>query len=900
MRPSLPRATPAWRRYLRFWRRDVEGDIDAELRFHLDARAEALMAEGVAPEAARARALAELGDPDQVRRGLRAIDQRMERRRGRGEWLASLGQDAAYAARSLRRTPVVAVTIVLTLALGLGVNAAMFSLLDVLYLRPPAGVADAAGVHRVWRQIRVERGPIYWSGFDYPTYLAVRRTLGADARTAIYTAPERARLARGEDAPTAVVTYASASYFPTLGVHAARGRVFAPDEDRLGAPTNVAVVSDAFWHNRLGGGDQVLGRTLNIGNRQYTIVGVMPPAFTGVEIDAADVWLPFAAFGGHGFQRWWEDRRVNGFQLLVRPHAGMALPPLDARITRALHRPELLDSPADTLDLAQLGSIIRARGPGDSQQEVRIAARLGGVALLVLLIAIANVVNLLLARAVRRRREIAVRLALGISRARLLRLLLSESVLLSLAAAAGALAAARWGGTLLRRLLLPDVQWAASPLHWRVLAFSILVALAAGVLAGLVPALQSTAPDLTDALKAGAREGTLRRSRLRGALVAAQAALSVMLLVGAGLFLESLSNVRGLDIGYDASRLVFADVRFDSRDSARDARLAQELDALASRLRGAPGVQQVALATIQPMYGFSFTNYYPDADTLAHRMPLVTFTGVSPEYFQATGLRILRGTGFDARGAPAQAVVINQALADGLWPGENPIGRCMRFEKPDAPCYTIIGIVETARRGYVIEDPAPQYYLPLGRMPVPSYRAGMLVVRASAGAKPLVISEIRHTLRAAFPSGVPVVKEMTDVLEPQYRPWKLGATLFTLFGVLALVVAAIGIYSTISYGVTQRVHEFGVRVALGARTPDVLRHVLGGALRTVGLGIAAGVLLSLASGRLVAALLYGVRPGNPIILISVAALLGMVALAAALAPAWRAAHVDPITALRAD
>jgi predicted permease len=877
----------------RFWRRSrSERDFADEIQSHLEMEAERLEREGLSPEEARFGAQRDFGN----------VARRREEyhERHRLLWVDHLRQDVGYAVRSLSRAPVVVITIVLTLALGLGANAAMFSLLDVLYLRPPAGVVDPGGVHRVWEQIDFESGEQYWPGFDYPSYRALREALTGSAATATYTYPANVSIARGEHAPKAAISYVTASYFGVLGVHAARGRVFTADEDQLGSPADVAVVSDAFWRNRMDGASDVLGRSLTVGSRKVTIIGVAPRGFTGVDIDAVDVWLPFAAYGAHGWGEWWENKNVNGFQVLVRPHASVPVPLLDARITRTLHRPELLFRPGDTLTVAALGPIIKARGPGEVQQEMRIAARLGGVALLVLAIAVANVVNLLLARAVQRRREIAVRLALGISRWRLIRLLVTESVLLSVVAGAAALVAAAWGGALLRALLLPNVHWASAPLNWRVLAFSLVITLAAGVVAGLIPALQSTRPDLTRALKAGAREGIGQHARLRRVLVLMQAALSVVLLVGAALFLDSLKNVRGLDIGFDADHLVFADVRFATSDSARDARLAQELGALASRLRTAPGVQQVALASMRPMYGISFMTYFPDADTVVHKIPPTTFTAVSPEYFQAAGIRVLRGTGFPLDGARPQTVVINEALADALWPGENPIGRCMRFEKPDAPCYTISGIVETVRRDGVIEDPKAQYYLPLARMPVAGYDAGTLVVRTDPRTMALVADEIQRTIRRAFPTGSPVITRMTDQLEPQYRPWKLGATLFTLFGVLALVVAAVGIYSTISYGVSQRVHEFGVRAALGARAPDVVRHVLGGALRQVGLGVAAGIVLALAGGRLIAALLYGVRPSNPVILVVVSMVLLCVAAVAAFVPAWRAARVDPVIALRAE
>ena len=894
---SFPSRTPAWRRYLRFWRHDVRLDVDEELRFHLEERVDELIASGTNREAAHRIALDEFGDVADVTAQLYAIDARFARRSDRLERLRSMLGDFRYAARSLRRTPVVAAAIVLTLALGVGANASMFSLLDVLYLRPPAGVHDPAGVNRIWVQHQFESGQQFWPGFDYPSYRAIQQAIGNQAATAIYSYPRR--ISSSPAVPTAgpVASYVSGSYFGLLGVRPARGRGFTLDDDRLEAPARVAVISDAYWRRVLDSDPGALGRLIAVGKERYTIVGIMPPGFTGADLDAVDVWLPFAAFDRASDRPWWENRNINGFQIIVRPRAGVASAAVEAMMTRVIHRPELIRSPVDTLQVARFGSIIRTRGPGEAQQEERIAERLGGVAAVVLVIAIANVVNLLLSRAVRRRQEIALRLALGIPRGRLVRLLVSESVLLSLGAAAAALVAALWGGEVLRSVLLPDVHWASAPLHWRVLLFATIVALAAGVVAGLLPALQSANPNLTDALKSGTREGSVQRSRIRGALVITQVALSVVLLVGAALFLKSLSNVRDRDIGFDARRLVFAEAIFADRDSARDAQLGARLDALAQRLRRVSDVEAVALASLRPMYAFSFMTYFPDADTVRHKINFPSFAAVSPEYFRTVGLRFVRGDGF---GKSLQSVVINRAMADGLWPGGNPVGRCIRFETPKAPCFTISGVVETASRDKVVEPPKPQYYAPLGAAGFEKFGVATIIVRADPAVHAAVIREVRRALQRDLPGVQPRITRMSEDLEPQYRPWEAGATLFTLFGILALVVAAVGIYSTISYGVSQRVHEFGVRVALGARMIDIEKQVVGGGLRTVTIGVLAGVALALAGGRLIASLLYGIEPSDVRVFVAVAAAIITTALAAALIPAWRAARVDPLAALRAE
>jgi predicted permease len=900
---SYPIGTPSWRRYLRFWRRDPQSDIDAELRFHFDARIDDLIALGHSAESARTQAEEEFGDVTAVRERLNIIGHRLEERRRRRDWLDGIRQDAAYSARSLARSPAFAVTIVLTLALGLGVNTALFSLLDVLYLRPPAGVVNPDGVQRVWKEgVFVDRGRMFSAIFDYPTYRAARDALGQDAATAIYTWPSKVPLSPDPNGPTAIVSFASASFFDLLGVRAQTGRTYDAGEDRFGSPSLVAVVSDDYWRRSLDASPTVVGSKIGVGTRQFTIIGVAPPRFTGVDLSATDIWIPLAARLRNPATPWWERPNPNGMAVLIRARSGFGAPQIEPRLTRATHAPALIRRAEDTLNVVRLGSIIMARGPGDLNQEMRIATRLGGVAVLVLVIACANVVNLLLARGVRRRREIAVRLALGISRPRLLRLLVVESVILSLLSVAGAIVAAYWGGSILRALLLPDVHWVRSPVHWRVLLYALGVGITAGVLSGLLPAMQSLSPDVAGALKSGGREGTPQRSRLRGSLVAMQAAISVVLLVGAALFIRSLQNVRNLDIGFDAERLAFAYVAFPTPDSARDARVGQLLRELADRLRSAPGVERVALTHVQPMWGLSWLGpFYPEADTIRHKFDEApTFFGVSGDYFATTGTRVLRGRVFPASGSVGQEVVINEAFANTLWPRENPIGRCIRFLAPDAPCYSVIGVVETARQSRIIEEAKAQYYLPLDRMPSPNWAPGAIVVRSDPRVRSLVVGEIRRTIQQQFPGGYPMIQQMSEIVEPQYRPWKLGAALFTLFGALALVVAAVGIYSTVSYTVNQRTHEFGVRIALGARVVDILRHVLADGLRTVVAGVAFGIVLALAAGRLIASLLYGVAPSDPVVMIVISTLLIAIAIAAALSPAWRAARVDPVTALRAD
>jgi putative ABC transport system permease protein len=886
----------------RFWKPDVKRDIDDELRFHFDARIAELVSLGQTPEAAQAQAVAEFGDVDQVRSDLRAIDDRVVAHRQRADVLEGVRYDIRHAARALWRTPLVSLTIIVTLALGLGVNAAMFSLLDVVLFRAPEGVPAPGDVRRLWSLHTFRSGAQYWSGYDYRGYAAVQQALTGKADLAVYDGYGKFAFGRGENPPLVNVAAASASYFRILGVRPARGRIYGSDEERLEAGAPIAVISDRMWRREFGADPDVVGQEIQLKTRPYTVIGVMPPGFSGVDLDAVEVWVPLASnpdYSGETLTNWYQNPNVNGFQVLMRLRPGVSEPELEQRATLALRQPSI-GGRQDTTTVARFGSIVHARGPGKISPAVQVAERASVVAVLVLIIAFANVVNLLAARAVRRRREIAVRLSLGSSASRLVRLLVSESVQLALLAAFAALAAAWWGGSVLRSLLMPDVNWAQDPLHWRVLLVGVAAAILTGIGAGLIPALQSRSPDLTKALKTGTREGGARRSRLRSFLVATQAALSVLLLVGAALFIQSLNNVKALDIGYAVDRLAFVTVRQGS-DKARVADISNRLLGLEERLASVRGLERVAYTSLQPKAGFQHESFFAEGTDPA-KQRAGFYSAVSSGFFEATGTRILRGRTFisGSAGRAERAVLVNKLLADSLWPGQDPLGKCLRFDKADAPCYEIIGVTQTALQLGIKDRPEPHVYASLANPPTEGWGVRDVVLRMNPKQLSYTLGSVRDMLRQEFPGAKVSTVTMAAEMEPEYRPWQLGATLFTLFGVLAAVVAAIGVYSSVSYAVSQRMHEFGIRVALGATWRRIVGEVVADGVRVVGIGVAAGVLLALASGKLIATLLYGVSPTNPIALVVAASVLLVVAAVASLAPAWRAGRSDPVSALRTD
>lgn len=828
-------------------------------------------------------------------------------------WLDAPMRDVRYAWRSLARTPGFAVMVVLTMALGVGVNTSTFTLLDRLYLRPPSGVENAESLRRLWfigSGVRSQDGqPRPQRGGTYAMYRAIADASGDPRTVGLYVPGSTVRIGDGDARRTAEAVVTTASYFSVLGVRATLGRVYTPAEDSVGQGSRVVVVAHDFWREALNADRTILGRTIRVNGERYTVIGVLPPDFTGLDLQAADLWFPLAAIpASHWIARGagqapWTGSDLAAFQMIHRVPA-LADAAFDERATHAVRdvNRRTQRTMKDTLMRVVTGSIISARGPGKPSQATTISTRLAAVGAIIFLIAIANVINLLLARAARRRREIAVRMALGISRSRLVRLLTAETMLLALLGGAAAVLAAWWGGSLLRTLVLPDIVWREPVLHWRVTALALGTALSAGLVAGLAPAMGARRPDLTRALREGATDGSVHRSRLRNALVIVQAALSVLLLVGAALFIRSLGNVEALRLGYDTERLLFASMETSGDSSAPRAVVDAKMEDVRQRLAGHPRVESVARSWFTPMSAFAYLPFYWDADSsgsLAANLP--TYAAVSSTYFATVGTRVVRGTTFDDRmGGPLQ-IVVNEAMASLVWPGRDPIGRCIRFERREGACYTVIGVAENARQLALIEpEPKPQFYLPLGRGPEGSSDAGMLVVRAHRDALSQVASVVSRELRRAFPQGEITVVPMTEAIEGQYRPWRLGASLFTALGVLALTVALIGIYSTVSYGVSQRTHEFGVRVALGASVRDVLTLVVSGGLKVVAPGIALGIALALASGKVIAALLYGVTPGDPGVILLVAALILVVAAVATLVPAWRASRVDPVEALRAE
>ena len=808
--------------------------------------------------------------------------------------MESLLQDLRYAVRSLRRSPGFALVVVLTLGLGIGANAAIFSILDALFLRPPPEVHEPDRISRIYI-VRDEgnlRTPDGGPG-SYPDYASLHQNTGAFSSIGAQSRPQKISLGRGESAREVTAAFVTGGYFPTLGTRPALGRFFGPAEDTAPA-SHVAVVSHAFWHSYFAGDPEVLGRDLFLSGETYTIVGVAPEHFRGLDSETIDVWVPTAASMGEDFLTMAGFIGLGIFgRLAPGVPAERAAMEGAAVLRHAAESYDYLDPTPEVL----LGPVQVARGPNRSQT-ASVSLWLALVTGTVLLIACANVANLLLARAARRRREIAVRTSIGATRGRLVRQLFTESMVLSLLGGAAALLLVYWSTGLIRLFPLPPLP---SLIDARVLTFTFGVSILTGVLFGLVPALQASRADLGPALRDGAPAEGASRPRTRAALLVSQVALSLVLLVGAGLLVRSAVAARSTDLGLDAHRLLqisvpLEDVGYDT--AAESVFQAQALE----RLGALPGVVGTGIIQIAPFSGSAVGLGFqiPGREELpkADEGPYAEVVG--PDFFSTVGTPVLRGRAFsdtDREGSPP-VTIVNEALADHYWPGGEALGEC--FEIGEPPCVEIVGVVKDIKHR-PLEDAVPKYYIPLAQQAGRAAWGSKTILVRTADTPGAMIERVRSAVQSIAPE-LPYVSVVptTDLLGPALQPFRLGALLFSVFAGLALILAAIGLYGVVAFHVAQRTREIGIRIALGAAGRDVLRLVVSRAMVLSLAGVAIGVAGAVAITRFLRGLIYGVETLDPVTFIVVPLLLLAVALLASWIPARRATRVDPMVALRAE
>jgi putative ABC transport system permease protein len=891
---------------------DVNRSIDDELAFHFEQTIQDLIATGMTPEAARAEADRRFGDRRTAEQRMAYLDRQRIGSDRRAAWWAAIAQDAKYAVRGLRMRPAFAATIIITLGLGIGANAAMFGIVDRLLFRPPAYLKNPGRTHRVFFARTFDGKERFSENTTYKRVLEIDSLTTSFARTAAYFVSEVA-IGSGVESRERPVFGAGARFFEFFDAPPVLGRYFGRSEDSLPIGAPVAVLSYAFWQGEYGGRRDVINETIKVGTETFTIIGVAPPGL-GVEFATKPVLLIIpitrmasVLFGPDGVPLYYNSHSYGWVSLIAEREEGVSVETASSDLTNAFRRSyaaQVAESPGTTLasiakPRALAAPIHKDRGP-NPRADSQVAKWLEGVALVVLLIACANVANLLLARAVQRRREIAVRLALGVNRGRLIAQLLTESILLAGLGGLTGLAIAQWGGAALRAAFLPEADWSANIIDPRTIVFTLVISMIAGIISGLAPALYSGRGDVSGALKSGAREGTLHKSRTRTTLLIMQGALSVILLVGAGLFVRSLLNVRSLHMGFDVEQLlaVTVDMRGTTLPLEQRGELRRRLLARAKEL---PAVQNAARALTIPFYmTISGDVRIAGVDTSARWLREVTRQAGSQEYFETTGTRIVRGRGFDASDVKggALSIVVSEALAKAAWPGKDALGQCVRMGSDTNPCRTVVGIAENVMLGSLREPETYHYYLPIDQYLTGN--SGSLFVRVR-GRGASQVESVRRGLQQIMPGTSYVnVVPLSDRVAPETKSWRLGATMFVIFGALALGLAAIGLYSVIAYGVTQRQHELGVRVALGAQSQQILSLILRQGMVLAFAGVSIGTLIAISGGKWIKPLLYNVSPTDPLVFSGVIGVLVLTALAACIVPARRAASVDPNVALRSD
>lgn len=811
----------------------------------------------------------------------------------------TLLQDIRFGLRMLLKSPSISIVATIALALGIGANTAIFSVVNAVLLRPlPFPDADSlVSIFETDTQRGMQRG-----SHSYPNFMDLRAQNTTLERVASYHGADYIMTGRGEPARLQGLVTTS-DLFPLLGVAPMLGRTFHPDEDKP-SESRVVVISHALFQKRFNSDPSILNQAITLEGRSFTVIGVMPPSFEfPIQNDPVDLWTTIAG-DASGSTPVTNQRGAHFLQVIGRLKPGVTPEQAQAELTTIAARLEQQYPDTNTHKGARLDSALTAL-VGDVRPALLIM--LGAVAC-VLLIACANVANLLLARATSRHKEMAIRTALGASRVRVIRQLLTESVMLSILGGAIGLLLAVWWSDLLIALGKDDIPRAVHVgIDWRVLGFTLGLSLLTGLLFGLAPAFHSSKSELVESLKEGGRgtsEGA-RRNRVRNVLVVAELAIAVVLLVGAGLLIQSLWRLRNVNSGLETQNVLtfnvgLPEIKYNSE------RQSQFFVDLKGRLESLPGVQSAS--TIYPLplsgerFGISFEIEGRPMAPKDHPVGDFFFTGVG--YFRAMGIPLIKGRDFDDRDkhGSTPVVIITETLARQYFPNEDPIGKRIRpgistWEDDDSTMSEIVGVVGDVRNRTLNTEPKPAYYVPQTQVPW-SQMVG--VVRTAIEPRSLISGVTKEV--AAMDPDIPLfgVKSMEEYLSSSVAAPRFNTTLLSIFAAVALVLTIVGLYGVMSYSVAQRTNEIGIRLALGAQSRDVLLMIVkqGSTLILLGLGI--GLLGAYVATKLIASLLFGVTTKDPFTFAAVAAVLALVGLLACYIPAWRATKVDPMEALRCE
>lgn len=868
---------------------DIRRDVDDEIAFHLEMRIEELRREGLDPASARARASAEFGDQTTAIPSLLARGTQVERRRRVGRLWSELRQDVRYGARLLLRSPGFSLAAIATLTIAIGANTAVFSVVNALLLKPvPAAGAD--------RLLRVHAGQ---RSASWPVFEALRERSGAFSEVIAFATEV---VALGEPGATrrSIGESVSPGFFRALGVGAARGRTLGEADRGL----QHVVLSDRAWRVHFHADESIVGRRITLDHRPFEVVGVMPPLFRGLTPPGflRDFWVPVDAMPSH--RRRLADPGAASFEVVGRLRDGITVSQAAAAVQAAAQQarrddPRLPESMTQ-VSVVPLTGLAAFRGVGAMVPLFIFITMLMLLAAFVLLIGCANIAGLLIGRAAARRQEIAVRVALGAGRGRVVRQLVTESLLLAVAGGAGGVVLAMWltGFVHLALDQLPFPLEFDLSVDWRTFGYTMAVSAAAAMVFGLAPARRAARTDVVSALKDDAVSG--RRQRARQLLIVAQVAACAVLLAWALLFARSLTNVTAVDPGFDADGVLLADITLgmppDTPGDERAARFRQ----LQETVGAMPFVESAGSAWAVPLALSSRESFsvFMDGDAAGSRGRPVMANRLTPGWLGALRIPVLAGRDFtwqDRAGTPEVAIV-NRTLALRFWNGD-AIGRRLRFtgRRDQRQDVEIVGIAGDSKYWTLGEDIEPAVYLPIAQGTGVSDDLTMHIRTSNPEATAKALGQ---EMRQVAPGGFVEFRAMTDATAVSMMPARVGAAVTGAFAGVAVLLAALGIYGLVSYTVVQRTREIGVRKAIGASTGDILRMVLRGSLVLTALGLGAGFALALAGAPLIASLVVGVSPADPLTLAASAALVVSAVVAASAGPAFRAARVDPLRALR--
>ena len=811
-----------------------------------------------------------------------------------------------FSFRTLFKSPGFTLVAVLSLGLGIGANTTIFTLINSLFLNPLPVENTSELVAVFTTDEKNANGFFATAPSSYPNYEDYRDQNDVFTALAAYTFPNPVSLSTGSEPEQIFVELVTGNYFDLLGIRPALGRFFLPEEGDTWGKHPVAVMSHGLWARRFGSDPGVVGTTVKLNGSAFTVVGIAAEGFKGLSaLFGPDFWVPTMMYRQilpAQFQDWFERRRLLFANIAGRLKPGVSIDEAEANMkTIASALEQEYPEPNGGRSVALLPLAEATIFPG-----IRGFLVLGGAVLmvvvgLVLLIACSNVANLLLARAAARRKEVAIRMAIGAGRSHLMGQLLTEATLLALMGGIFGLFVALWGRRLIWSMRPPFAAQVNLdlPLDSRVLGFTLLVSLATGILFGLVPALRASRPDVVEALKEETRTGGQGKTRLslRNLLVVAQVALSVVSLVAGGLFLRSLASASDMDPGFEVEQLAVMTVS-PGQQGFDQPQAEQFYDQVIERTRALPGLRSAAWASNLPLFGGFSRSVFPEGQGAEDEGTgvIVQTNSVGPGYFDTFGITVSRGRQFNLadREDSVPVAIINEAMAERFWPGEDALGKRFKFYGDDK-FQEVIGIVETVKIVTLGEEPQPCAYLSMKQR----YNDTMTFYLRSEGEPGAVLGAARREVQA-LAAQIPITNVWTisEVIDQSLFAPKLGAALLAVLGLLALALASVGLYGVMAYTVNQRDHEIGLRVALGAQQRDVLQLILRQAMTLVGVGMGIGIALSLAVTSMVSSLLYGVSAADPATFLGVATVLVTVALLATLVPALRASRVDPLVALR--